>query len=119
MNKNKNIIALELIITYCDRISGIRNSFNSNFDVFKSSHLYIDSIGMNILQIGELTTQFTDDFKLKYTEIPWKAIKQMRNIFVHHYVTLDINKLWNSIIKDIPILYEFCRKTLILLKNQE
>ncbi|MDR1084274.1 MAG: DUF86 domain-containing protein [Deltaproteobacteria bacterium] len=33
-----------------------------------------------------MARHFTDDFKSKHSEIPWKNLKEMRNIFAHRYV---------------------------------
>ena len=37
-------------------------------------------------------------------EIPWKAIRGMRNIAAHHYEAIRIPNVWLTIQEDIPAL---------------
>jgi uncharacterized protein with HEPN domain len=60
------------------------------------------------LQIGELTTYLSDDFKQTYTGIPWKQIKALRNIVAHSYGKIDDESLWETITGDIPKLKDYC-----------
>jgi uncharacterized protein with HEPN domain len=81
--------------------------------------MYINSIVMCIFQIRELITHFSDDFKAKYSEVPWKKMKEMRNVFAHRYATLNVKTLWQTIIENIPVLKEYCEKILFQLRSQE
>ncbi|MDR1085413.1 MAG: DUF86 domain-containing protein [Deltaproteobacteria bacterium] len=74
---------------------------------------------MDVLQIGELTTHFTDDFKATYSDVPWSEMRRMRNIFAHRYGTLDIDVLWGTIMKDTHVLKDYCGKIILQLRNQE
>jgi uncharacterized protein with HEPN domain len=72
---------------------------------------------MCILQIGELTTNLTEEFLQKYDDIPWQAIRRMRNIAAHHYGKFDVDILWATISNKIPELREFCQS--IILKTEQ
>ena len=37
-------------------------------------------------------------------EIPWKAIRGMRNIAAHHYEAIRIPNVWLTVQEDIPAL---------------
>ena len=56
------------------------------------------------------TTIFTEriihyqDFQQGNPEIPWSKIIGMRNILVREYFGLDLDKIWNSAVYDLPIL---------------
>lgn len=63
-----------------------------------------------MLQIGELTTHFTEEFKQVYNEMPWNQIKALRNIVAHNYGKIDKEILWETVINDIPDLKEYCCK---------
>lgn len=51
---------------------------------------------MNLLQIGELTGRFSEDFVARSKElgINWRAIKNMRNMFAHDYGAMDMERVW-------------------------
>lgn len=61
---------------------------------------------MCIIQIGELVTGSDESFVKKYSDIPWRQIKGMRNIYAHDYDIIDNDIIWESIIKEIPELKE-------------
>ena len=51
-----------------------------------------------------------DDFRLKYSEIPWRNIAGMRDIVVHNYETIDKLILWNVADKETIKIREFCKR---------
>lgn len=51
---------------------------------------YMDSVSMNLLQIGELAGKFSDAYVQKTKpQMDWRAIKNMRNMFAHDYGSMD------------------------------
>jgi len=59
---------------------------------------------MSLINIGELSKAFSDEYINKTKEIPWKAIRSMRNIAAHHYESIRIENVWLTIHEDIPTL---------------
>jgi Uncharacterized conserved protein len=68
------------------------------------------------MQIGELTTHLTDDFKQTYTVMPWTQIKALRNVVAHSYGKIDVESLWETITIDIPKLQHYCSD---IIQHQE
>jgi len=89
-------------------------NFGKSLEVLKSNSVYKNAVAMCILQIGELTTHLSEEFKKEYNEMPWRDIKDMRNIAAHRYGTFDSEILWDTMEGDIPSLKEYCEK---ILKN--
>jgi uncharacterized protein with HEPN domain len=68
------------------------------------------------MQIGELANHFTNEFEAQNQGlIPVKEIVRMRNIIAHGYFSIDLNRIWDTAINDIPKLQSFCNE--ILKKN--
>ena len=67
---------------------------------------------MKILQIGELTTQLSAQFKESHNKIPWQDIKDMRNIAAHGYHKFDNERAWGTMTEDIPALREYCQRVI-------
>jgi uncharacterized protein with HEPN domain len=109
---------LEKIIGYCDEIAHAKARFGDSLDALKTDVEYKNSVAMDILQIGELTTHLTDDFKQKYSAQPWRDINGMRNIAAHHYGSLNVKILWNTINKRIPELREYCVECLKIISTK-
>ena len=67
---------------------------------------------MCILQIGELAGKLTDDFKLKYNEMPWRNIVTIRNRAAHAYGSMDVEVLWKIATHTVPELKSYCEEIL-------
>lgn len=69
-------------------------------------------LSMAVFQAGELSNQLSDEFKQNHSDIPWTEIRGMRNLFAHEYYGMDIVKIGEVAVEDIPALAEFCEKVL-------
>ena len=107
-NSPKNIDILRKIIGYCRQIDEANEMFKHSFNELTTKYTYKNAVAMCILQIGELTTHLSDDFKATYNEMPWQDIKGIRNIAAHRYGSFDVNKLWETITVDVPALKAYC-----------
>ena len=102
MKKDK--IILSKIVKYCNDINYLLRKFNSDFLAYKEDISFQYSCNMCIIQIGELITRLSDDFKEEHREIPWHEIKAMRNLHTHDYEKVDFDTMWKTLIFDVPDL---------------
>lgn len=110
MRANRNVDVLKHMIKYCDQIEETVVRFGNDYELFLNDNIYKNAVALCVLQIGELTTKLTDDFKTAYTGVPWTQIKAMRNIVAHNYGHIDAEILWETIGHDIPDLKKYCEK---------
>lgn len=61
-------------------------------------------IVMSLINIGELSKAFTDDYLAAMPQIPWKAIRGFRNIAAHQYGIIDFEDVYKTVTEDIPSL---------------
>lgn len=54
--------------------------------------------------IGEACNALSDDLKLQYPAIPWKAIVGFRNISIHEYFGVNLQLVWEIAKNDLPAL---------------
>ena len=54
------------------------------------------AVVMSLINIGELSKSFTDDFTSANAKIPWKKVKAMRNVAAHKYEAIDMKIVWNT-----------------------
>ncbi len=87
--------------------STIERSGN-DYETFSKDSVYQNAVALCVLQIGELTTHFTEEFKNTYNEMPWNQIKALRNVVAHNYGKIDKETLWETILNDIPQLQDYC-----------
>ena len=102
--RDVNKIVIEKMLGYCDDIKNYMNQVNATYEVYLTNKMFRYSCDMCVLQIGELTRRFSDDFKAQHSEISWNKIKGMRNIFVHEYEEVDFETAWNALTQRIPEL---------------
>ncbi|MDR2168235.1 MAG: DUF86 domain-containing protein [Clostridiales bacterium] len=107
-NNLRDLDILGRIVEYCNDIDEIIEMFGGNIETFVSNKAYRHSIAMCILQIGELVTNLTEDFREQNPVIPWREIRAMRNVFAHRYGRIDIKTTWATIHEEVPILRDFC-----------
>ncbi len=70
----------------------------------------LDSIAMRLVAIGEgfknIDKLSDNQLLLKYSNIPWKQVKGIRDILSHHYFDLDAEVIFNLCKKDVNELHE-------------
>lgn len=72
----------------------------------QGDEVLLDCIMFRLVQISENADRLTDEFKTRYNNISWRAIKGLRNRIVHDYGTVDISVIYDTVINDIPKVYE-------------
>ena len=87
-------------------IAGLLEEYNYDFSAYQTTIAFQYACNMCIIQIGELVTRLSDEFKERYPDIPWKAIKGMRNIHAHDYENVDLEVVWNTLNHRVPELKE-------------
>ena len=90
-------------------------TFESNQETFIKNPVFRNACSMPIMQIGELAKNLSEEFQSNNQNIPWKAIKGMRNIFAHDYHSMNKEMIWETAVHSIPKLSKQLKK--ILNKN--
>lgn len=79
---------------------------NADLDSFLADEKLKRAVGMTVINIGELVKNITEETRLSYNQIPWKAIAGMRDIAAHKYQTLRMEDVYNTVVMDFPDLRE-------------
>lgn len=69
-------------------------------DFLKNTQIQ-DSIFRRLEIIGEAVKNIPQGFKQKYPEIPWKKIAGMRDILIHEYSGVNLERIWKVVQDDI------------------
>ena len=96
---------------YVDRIKTdlkfvIDHTEGKAIEDLEKDEILVDSVLFRIIQIAENNSKLTDSFKEQHADIPWLAIKGMRNIIVHNYGHVDLAFVYDTVIHGIPEMYE-------------
>jgi len=71
---------------------------------FNGSRLIQSAVIRELGIIGEATKNLSEEIRNKDQHIPWKKIAGMKDKLTHGYFSVDLNEVWNTTTKDIPIL---------------
>lgn len=102
--KNEDVLIIKKMIQYCRDIDMIIKRFHTDFESYKTDISFQYSCNMCIIQIGELANRLSDETKERSKNIPWRAIRGMRNLHAHDYERVDLQIVWNTLLEDIPKL---------------
>lgn len=117
--KKKAQIVLQKMLRYCDEIGHILEKHDFDRKYFEDDMEFQFACGMCIIQIGELVARLDDDFIKMYSDIPWRQIKGMRNIYAHDYDIIDNDTVWEAVTEEIPELREKLEIILCMVREAE
>ena len=109
---NKDIIILKKILSEIQIIEDM--ILELNLELFLKDEKSKRAVCMTLINIGELVKNLDDDIKTQYKAIPWREISGMRDITAHKYQSLKMERVWNTVKKDIP---EFKKHLLRILEK--
>ena len=112
-NLNRNIKVLLHMKEYCEQIDKTFDMFGKNIEDFNNNVIFRNAISMPIFQIGELVNHLTSEYIEETKEaINWNEVRGMRNRFAHGYYDMDYSIIFDTAIKDIPVIKKFIDKQL-------
>jgi len=79
---------------------------------FLDSTLIQDAIIRNLQVLAESTQRLSDDTKESQNRVDWFKIAGFRNVLVHDYLGIEIERVWNILEKDLPVLKEAVKSML-------
>lgn len=77
---------------------------DTDLEAFLSDEKLKRAVGMTVINIGELVKNITEETRMKYRNVPWKAIAGLRDIAAHKYQTLRMEDVYNTALHDLPEL---------------
>lgn len=73
-------------------------------NVFFSNPMIQDAVIRNFEIIGEATKRLSKELKDNNPEIKWRQIAGFRDILIHDYMSINLNRLWLVIEDDLKVL---------------
>lgn len=80
---------------------------------FMENSLIQDAIFRRLEVIGEAVKNISPEIKEEWEEIPWREIAGMRDVLIHQYSGIKIERIWIVVKIDLPLL----KKSIINLKK--
>lgn len=76
----------------------------ADLEVFGTDEKIRRAVCMTLINIGELVKALSEEMRATNRHIPWRAIAGLRDVAAHHYQTIRIEDIWQTIVTDIPLL---------------
>ena len=103
-NKKDNKYYIKKIVT--DLAFIIKHTNGLTLEELEANEILLDYVTFQLIQISENSDKLTEDFKAYYSNIPWRAMKGLRNRIVHEYGNVDLTVIFDTVKNDIPKLHE-------------
>ena len=68
--------------------------------------------------MAESVQKVSDALKAEYPEVPWREIASVRNVLVHDYIGLNLERIWDIIENQLPPLHEPMARIYAALSNK-
>jgi uncharacterized protein with HEPN domain len=65
-----------------------------------------DAVVRNFEVIGEAAKRLDDAYRAAHPAIPWRALAGLRDVLIHQYEGVDLDKVWAIVEGELPGLRE-------------
>lgn len=104
---------LQHSVTAIDKAIGYVGDMNR--DAFQADSRTQDAVIRSIEIVGETAQRVRTadpEFAAKHAHIPWDLMYGMRNRIVHDYFEVDLDVVWQTLQRDLPVLRDQARSLL-------
>ncbi len=95
---------LERLRDIQEAIAQIMKYTNQGRDSFDQNELVQVWVIRHFEIIGEAARAISQDFKNHHPEIQWGQINGMRNVLIHAYFEINLDRVWSAVEDDLPSL---------------
>jgi len=63
-----------------------------------------DAILRRMETLADAAAHLSDELKARHPEIRWRPISDFRNVLAHGYTQVQLDRVWQAIVQDLPAL---------------
>ncbi len=82
----------------------IESYISVGHEVFLTTSHWQDAVVRQLEIIGEATKRLSEDLRSRHPQIPWRRIAGLRDVLIHDYMGVDIEKVWLITQHELPKL---------------
>jgi uncharacterized protein with HEPN domain len=98
MNKDPRVYLAQML----ECIDRIERFTVDGKDRFTADAMVHDAVLRNLTVIGEAAKRVEDAYRAAHPEIAWRALAGLRDVVVHQYEAVDLDKVWDIVRRDLP-----------------
>ena len=92
------------LIHILERIARIEEYVADGQSSFMESTLIQDAVMRNLQTMGESVRSLSEETRSGRTQVDWRSITGFRNVIVHDYLGITLDRVWEVVERDLPIL---------------
>ena len=93
---------IEDILKAIDSIQ--QQTANISFSEFSETEMLAKSVLYDFIVIGEAATKIPASIRSRFPQIPWRLMRDMRNVAAHEYFQINLRIVWNTARNNLPPL---------------
>jgi len=79
-----------------------RYTATHTLESFAADDMAVDAVVRNLEVIGEAARQVDDATIQRLAGVPWREMRDLRNLLVHEYFGVSVPIIWETIVRDLP-----------------
>lgn len=115
MKKDQRVYLAQIL----ERIIRIENYTKSGEKAFLADYMAQDAVIRNFEVIGEAAGRIGEEYRTAHPEFPWRGMTALRNVLIHDYEGVDLQKVWQVVEKELSPLKAAIEKILPPLDQLE
>jgi len=115
MRKDPRVYLAQIL----ERIVRIETYTKAGKESFLTDHLIQDGVIRNLEVIGEAASRIAVEYRAAHPEFPWRGMTALRNVLIHDYEGVDLQKVWRVVEKELPSLKAAIKRILPPLEQLE
>jgi len=85
-----------------ESIDKIERFTSDGRDCFLRDAMVHDAVVRNLEIIGEAAKRVDDAYRAAHPEVPWRALAGLRDVLIHQYEGVDLERVWAVVERDLP-----------------
>lgn len=71
---------------------------------FYDSTMIQDAVLRNLQTLTEASQSISSAVRERHPEVNWRGMRGFRNILVHGYLGINMDRVWETVVRDLPAL---------------
>jgi len=85
-------------------LNRIQSYVGTDKQTFLTSNLIQDAVLRNLQIMAESTQRLSPELKIQHPELPWRDLSGFRNVLAHNYLGISLERIWEVIELELPLL---------------